>query len=156
MAEITEIIDFSWLLSFMLTRISIVLVCWFFVVASCIIDFWSGTSTAKALGEPLQSRGFRRTIEKMGDYIKLLLFGLMFDILGNMLPFYSLPFATMLCTLAEMVIEGKSVIENSKRKKAHAADVPEIVKQIVQAATTEQGHEVLNKIISMLNNEKDK
>ena len=60
-----------------------------------------------------------------------------------------------------MCIEGSSVVENSKRKKAHAAEVPDIVRQIVQAATTEQGIDMFNKIASYLaltkkHNEKDK
>lgn len=37
-----------------------------------------------------------------------------------------------------------------KRKKAHAADVPDIVKKIVQAATAEQGYEILNEITKII------
>ena len=129
-------------------------------VCSNIVDFWSGITTAKAMGEALKSHGFRRTITKIGDYVRLMLFALMFDILGSLLQFYVLPFATILCTIAVIYIEGKSVVENSRRKKAHAADIPEIVKQIVQAATTEQGIEIFNKISEQLalneKNEKNK
>lgn len=154
--EIERIIvtgDFGWLAQFLITRVSIVLVCWLFMAIACLIDFWSGTDAARAIGEPLQSRGFRRTIEKMGDYIKVLMFGLMFDILGQLLPFYSLPFATILVAVAEMAIEGRSVIENSRRKKAHAADVPDMVRQIVKAVTAEQGREVLGRIVEMIGDE---
>ena len=49
------------------------------------------------------------------------------------------------------------MVENSKRKKAHAAEVPDIVKQILRATTVEQGHEILDKISQLLVlNEKDK
>ena len=41
-------------------------------------------------------------------------------------------------------------MENSKRKKTHAADVPDIVKKIVQAATAEQGHEILKEISKII------
>jgi hypothetical protein len=84
-----------------------------------------------------------------------MIFALMFDILGSLLSFYALPFATILCTVAVMAIEGKSVIENSRRKKAHVADVPEVIKQIVQAATTEQGTEIFNKIVEQLTKSKN-
>ena len=58
------------------------------------------------------------------------------------------------CTVAVIyILRGKSVVENSKRKKAHAAEVPDIVKQIVRATTAEQGHEILDKISQY---EKDK
>ena len=79
-----------------------------------------------------------------------MLFALMFDALGSLLPFYAVPFATMLCTLAVMCIEGKSVIENSRRKKAHAGEIPDILRQIVEATTQEQGKDILKRIAELL------
>lgn len=157
MLELIEAKNISALMFFIVIRVGIILVCWFFMVVSSIVDFWSGTTTAKALGQTLMSHGFRRTITKIGDYVRLMLFALMFDILGSLLSFYIVPFATILCTIAVIYIEGKSVVENSKRKKAHAADVPDIVKKIVQAATAEQGHKILNEItkITALNDKDD-
>lgn len=157
MLELIETKNFDELIFFIAIRVGIILVCWIFMIFSSIVDFWSGTTTAKALGQALMSHGFRRTITKIGDYVRLMLFALMFDILGSLLSFYIIPFATILCTIAVMYIEGKSVIENSKRKKAHAAEVPDIVKQIVQATTAEQGSEILDKISKLLaSDEKNK
>ena len=150
MLELIEAKNIDALMFFIVVRVGIILVCWFFMVVSSIVDFWSGTTTAKALGQALMSHGFRRTVTKIGDYVRLMLFALMFDILGSLLSFYIVPFATILCTIAVIYIEGKSVVENSKRKKAHAADVPDIVKKIVQAATVEQGHEILNEITKII------
>lgn len=157
MLELIEAKDFEALIFFIAIRVGIILLCWLFMVLSSIVDFWSGTSTAKALGQALMSHGFRRTVSKIGDYVRLMIFALMFDMLGSLLSFYVIPIATILCTIAIIYIEGRSVIENSKRKKAHAAEVPDIIKQIVQATTAEQGHEILNKISELLAlNEKDK
>ena len=156
MLELIEAKNIDALMFFIAVRVGIILVCWFFMVVSSIVDFWSGTTTAKALGQALMSHGFRRTVTKIGDYVRLMLFALMFDILGSLLSFYIVPFATILCTIAVIYIEGKSVVENSKRKKAHAADVPDIVKKIVQAATAEQGHEILKEITKIIAlNDKD-
>lgn len=157
MLELIEAKNINALMFFIAIRVGIILVCWFFMVVSSIVDFWSGITTAKALGQTLMSHGFRRTVTKIGDYVRLMLFALMFDILGSLLSFYIVPFATILCTIAVIYIEGKSVVENSKRKKTHAADVPYIVKKIVQAATTEQGHEILNEITKIITlNDKEK
>lgn len=157
MLELIEAKNFDELMFFIAIRVGIILICWIFMILSSIVDFWSGTTTAKALGQALMSHGFRRTITKIGDYVRLMLFALMFDILGSLLSFYIIPFATILCAVAVIYIEGKSVVENSKRKKAHAAEVPDIVKQIVRATTAEQGHEILDKISQLLTlNEKDK
>lgn len=132
---------------FIMVRACIVLVCWLFMVISVLIDFWSGISTAKALGEPLQSKGFRRTISKTVEYIRVMIFAVMFDALGICFVHpYILPFATIIGTIAIMFIEGKSVIENSKRKKAHAAEIPEVVKKLVQAATVEKVTKILDQM----------
>lgn len=150
MLELIETKDYEALTFFIAVRVIIILICWVFMTLSCIVDFWSGTTTAKALGEKLQSHGFRRTIIKIGDYVRVLCFALMFDALGSLLPFYAIPFGTILCTVAIICIEGKSVIENSRRKKTHAADIPDIVKQIVQATTAKQGSEIIDKLINEL------
>lgn len=154
MLELIELKQFDALAFYVIVRVCITLVCWFFVMCACLVDFWSGTSTAKVLGENLHSHGFRRTVVKIGEYWKVLLFTLMFDILGALLPFYSIPFATVLCAIAIVCIEGRSVLENSKRKKAHAAEVPDMVKQIIEATTSEQGKEVLDAIANMLSKHK--
>ena len=146
MLELIEAKNIDALMFFIAIRVGIILVCWFFMVVSSIVDFWSGTTTAKALGQALMSHGFRRTVTKIGDYVRLMLFALMFDILGSLLSFYIVPFATILCTIAVIYIEGKSVVENSKRKKAHAADVPDIVKKIVQAVSQKDAEIILEQL----------
>lgn len=148
MLELIEARDTSAILFYVAIRAGIILICWSFMAAANLIDFWSGTSTAKALGEKLESHGFRRTVTKIGDYARFMMYAFMSDALGCFMSFYILPFATILSTVAVIAIEGRSVIENSRRKKAHAADVPDIVKDIVKAATTKQGAEVLEKIVN--------
>lgn len=133
--------------SFLVIKASIIMICWLFMTISVFIDFCSGVSTAKALGEKLMSKGFRRTISKAVDYMLILFFALMFDALGLcFIHFYVLPFATLLCTVAIMCIEGKSVIENARRKKAHSAEIPEMVKKILQATKKEHAHEIIDLI----------
>lgn len=155
MLELIEAKNLEALTFFIAVRAVIIVICWIFSTIACIVDFWSGTLTAKILGEKLMSHGFRRTIVKIGDYARVLMFAFMVDALGSLLSFYILPFATMLCALAILCIEGKSVLENSKRRKAHAGDVPDMIKQIIQAATAEQGNEVFNKIVNQLNTDKN-
>lgn len=154
MLEMIENGRYDALAFYAMVRVIIILICWIFSVFANFIDFWSGTATAKALGQPLMSHGFRRTVTKIGDYVKVMMFALMFDVLGGLLSFYILPFASILCTLAVLYIEGKSVIENAKRRKTGAAGVPRVIEQIINAATKEQGIEVLTKIATMLTSKK--
>lgn len=138
--------------AFISLRLGIILVCWIFVFGGVLIDFWSGISTARALGKPLLSKGFRKTVEKFGDYFKILLFALMFDALGmSLLHFYLVPLMTVVTTVAILLIEGKSVVENCRKKRAHAADVPTIIKKLIKAASTEKGITMLEEISDSFN-----
>ena len=143
MFELIQNGDFQGLGSYVVIRVSITMVCWLFMVCATMFDFWSGISTARATGEKLMSNGFRRTLEKISDYWRVLLFALMFDILGAFLSFYYLPFLTMLCTLAIIIIEARSVVENSARRKMNAAKIPEVLREIKEATTDDDAERVL-------------
>lgn len=141
--------DYPALWEYIIIRVAITMVCWFFMVCATLVDFWSGVATAKATKEPLMSHGFRRTITKISSYWQVLLFALMFDVLGAFLSFYYLPFLTIASTLAIIIIEGRSVIENSQRKKSHAAQIPEIVADIIKAATSEDANKAYKRIVEV-------
>lgn len=141
--------DFHALGEYVVIRVSITMVCWLFMVLATLVDFWSGVTTAKALKEPLMSHGFRRTITKISDYWRVLLFALMFDILGAFLSFYYLPFLSMVCTLAIVIIEARSVVENSNRRRSHAAEVPSVVSDIVSAITKKDAIKAAKRVISL-------
>lgn len=149
MFELIQSGDFHALGEYIVIRVSITMVCWLFMVLATLVDFWSGVTTAKALKEPLMSHGFRRTITKISDYWRVLLFALMFDILGAFLSFYYLPFLSMICTLAIVIIEARSVVENSNRRRSHAAEVPSVVSDIVGALTKEDAMKAAERIIAL-------
>ena len=149
MFELIQNGDYPALCEYIIIRVAITMVCWFFMVCATLVDFWSGVATAKATKEPLMSHGFRRTITKISSYRQVLIFALMFDILGAFLSFYYLPFLTMISTLAIIIIEGRSVIENGQRKKSHAAQIPEIVADIIKAATSEDADRAYKRIVEV-------
>lgn len=146
MLELIEQHNIPAIAEYYFVRAAIVLACWTMTVLANFIDFWSGRDTAKALGEKIDSHGLRRTFAKISDYYRVLLFFMMFDILGSLFDFYRLPFATVLSSMAVITIEMVSVWENSKRKKSHAADVPEIVKRIVQCGDVKKSAALLAEI----------
>lgn len=146
MFDLIEKQDMEAIASYLIVRMALVLICWTFVCIANILDFWSGRDTAKALGEKIDSKGYRRTFVKIGDYYRVLIFLLLFDLIGSLFEFYKLPFATILGSIATIAIELKSVIENSRRKKSHSADLPEVIKKIIQCATVEDGNKILQEI----------
>lgn len=147
MFELIEKQDMEGIACYLITRMAVVLVCWAFVFCANILDFWSGRATAKALGEAIDSKGYRRTFVKIGDYYRVLMFLLLFDLIGTLFEFYKLPFATILGSVSVIVIELKSVIENGRRKKSHSAEIPNIVKEIIQCSTPGKGKEIIEKLI---------
>lgn len=141
--------DFHALGEYVVIRVSITMVCWLFMVLATLVDFWSGVTTAKALKEPLMSHGFRRTITKISDYWRVLLFALMFDILGAFLSFYYLPFLSMLCTLAIVIIEARSVVENSNRRRSHAGKILDVAAEIVEAKDLDKAKQLISTIVEL-------
>lgn len=154
MFELIEDRNMEAIACYLIVRMAIVLICWAFVFCANILDFWSGRDTARALGEAIDSKGYRRTFVKIGDYYRVLMFLLLFDLIGTLFEFYKLPFATILGSVSVIAIELKSVIENSRRKKSHSAEIPEIIKEIIQCSTTSKGEEILKRISKELSNKK--
>lgn len=144
MLELIEDGNWDALNFFLTTRIAVIVVCWAFMVLACLIDLWDARKTAILLGEKLESHKYRNTVIKAGDYARVQLFTLMFDALGFLLPFYSLPFATLICTVAILLIEGKSVLEHSAKKKSASASIPEVFRMIIRASTTKEAEQILN------------
>lgn len=147
MFELIEDRNMEAIACYLIVRMAIVLICWAFVFCANILDFWSGRDTARALGEAVDSKGYRRTFVKIGDYYRVLMFLLLFDLIGTLFEFYKLPFATILGSVSVIAIELKSVIENSRRKKSHSAEIPEIIKEIIQCSTPGKGKEIIEKLI---------
>lgn len=141
--------DFHGLGEYVLIRVAITLVCWFFMICATLVDFWSGITTARALRQPLMSHGFRRTIAKIGSYWQVLIFALMFDILGAFFSFYYLPFMTIVATLSIIIIEARSVVENSKRRKLSAAEMPSVMQDIMSADTVDKAAQVITTLAAL-------
>ena len=154
MFELLEKQDMEAIVNYLLIRMAIVLICWAFVFVANFVDFWSGRNTARAIGEHIDSKGYRRTFIKIGDYYRVLIFALLFDLIGSLFSFYKLPFASLLGSISVIAIECASVLENSRRKKSHAAEVPEIIKKIIQCATTKDGEKILDEIKKELETQK--
>lgn len=101
-------------------------------VAVCVIDFISGIYTAKKLGEPLRSRKFRMTVEKISWYWLIQLLGFLLGLMGTVFDWYEWPYISMGIALAIILIEGRSVIEHSKRRKCRTAKIPETIRDMAE------------------------
>lgn len=124
----------------------ILFVCFLLPVFAALFDLWTGVDAAKANKEPISSHALRRTVSKIVDYLRVIIFGLFIDVLGLFFPWYILPYCVIICTLGILLIEGKSVIENLRRKKSHAADVLDVVQEIIKAATEKDAEQIIEQL----------
>lgn len=128
---------------------------WTSMAIACIVDLYSGVSTAKALGQKIHSHGLRDTMQKIKDYAGVMLPFLFVDMIGSLFSFYYLPFIEIVIGIGSIFIEGWSVFENNKRKKSGAGLIPELAKDIVKCAR-EKDAEALIESIQNIHNIKEK
>lgn len=132
----------------------VVCVTWLGMAVACFADMWSGVSTARAIGEKVHSHRLRETFQKIKDYAGVLLPFLCIDVIGSMFKFYYLPFFQIFIAAGSILIEGWSVIENKKRKRCHAALLPELVANIVKCAREKDAEAIID-AIQRLSTKKD-
>lgn len=130
--------------------ITIIFVCCVLVIAAALIDMWTGVDAARVNKERIRSHSLRKTVRKVIDYLRIIIFSVLIDILGLFFPWYELPYACVVVTLGVLLIEGKSVIENLKKKRSSAAEVLDIVQKIVECADEKDA----KKLIGIIKGEK--
>ena len=128
---------------------SAMFICCILIIIAIFLDMWVGIEAARANGEKIMSKGLRKTINKGLDYLRVVFFAFLIDILGSFFPWYHLPFVSIVATAAILVIEGKSVIENFKRKKSPASEVVTEAQEVVRTLTKRES-DTLIQLIKML------
>lgn len=132
--------------------IMIIFICSVLVIVAVLLDLHSGIAAAKKCCERLRSHIFRRTIAKTVDYLRMVFFGVMIDVLGLCFPWYEIPYCTILVTLASVLIEAKSVLENNARSRSAVAQLPSVIEQIINARNAKDAQA----IVRILRGDKDK
>jgi F0F1-type ATP synthase assembly protein I len=120
--------------------------CCVLIIAACFIDLWTGIDAARKNKEKICSKALRRTVSKILDYLRVVMFGVLIDVLGLTFPWYVIPYCVIICTLGILVIEGKSVLENFQKKKSSAAQVVDVIQAIVDATDNETAEKIIKAI----------
>lgn len=116
------------------------------MVMVVLIDLWDGIHTAKRCGEKIHSHKLRVTINKIGEYWRVMLLGFVTDTLGIFFPFYNLPYLSIFITLGIIGIEIKSVYEHIKKRKSALERLPDIIKRIKDCTTDEGSIELIDEL----------
>lgn len=112
--------------------VTVIFICCVLTAMVVLLDLYTGIKAARKTGEPIRSHILRRTITKIIDYYFIIFFAVLIDILGLFFPWYGIPYAVIIATLAVLVIEGRSMLENLTKAKSHAARVDDVVLDILQ------------------------
>lgn len=126
--------------------ITIIFLCCILVIVACFIDLWTGIDAARKNKETIKSKALRRTVAKIIDYLRVIMFGVLIDVLGLSFPWYAIPYCAVVCALGILIIEGKSVLENFHKKKSAAAKVMDVIETIVNCTDNETAEKIIKAI----------
>ena len=104
----------------------------------------AGLDVKRIINEPTAA-ALAFGIDKEDDQ-KVMVFALMFDFLAGLFTWYVAPFATVVYTISAVLIEFISVREKLQKIKVNAAEVPDIIRQIVQAASAKDAEKIVELI----------
>lgn len=134
--------------------IIVIFACCVFTVIASLFDMWTAIEAVKARGGKPSSHPMSRTGKKIIDYLRLIFFVLMIDVLGLLcFSFYAIPYCVLLITVGILVREGLSMQENYKLKKSNAIEAIDIAAKIVDCLTKEDAQKII-KSINELNKSK--
>lgn len=126
--------------------ITIIFLCCILVIVACFIDLWTGIDAARKNKEKIRSKALRRTVSKVLDYLRVVVFAVLIDVLGLSFPWYVIPYCAVVVTLGILFIEGKSVLENFQKKKSSAAHVVDAIETIINCTDNETAEKIIKAI----------
>ena len=126
--------------------ITIIFLCCILVIVACFIDLWTGIDAARKNKETIKSKALRRTVAKIIDYLRVIMFGVLIDVLGLSFPWYAIPYCAIVCALGILIIEGKSVLENFHKKKSSAAKVVDVIETIINCTDNDTAEKIIKAI----------
>lgn len=126
----------------------IMLVLWIIMSLAVLVDLWAGVTRARINGEVIHSYGLRRTVEKLSSYWRIQLMGVTVDLVGSLVSWYTLPFASIIITLGILIVEAISVWENEKNKKGNTniVKLPLIIKEIIKCSNPDDAQHLLEEL----------
>ena len=125
---------------------TIIFICCVAIIVAVLLDLNTGINAAKKNHEKIKSRILRRTITKIIDYLRVLVFGVIIDVLGLAFPWYNIPYCAILVAVGVVLIEAKSVLENYQKSKSAASELPDMLMDVIKAVTREDAQRIIELI----------
>lgn len=132
--------------------VTIIFICCVAIIVAVLLDLNTGINAARKNHEKIKSRILRRTITKIIDYLRVLVFGVIIDVLGLAFPWYNIPYCAILVAVGVVLIEAKSVLENYQKSKSAASELPDMLMDVIKAVTREDAQRIIEAIKAENNN----
>lgn len=126
------------------------------VIGAIMVDLWDGVYTAKVTKQRVHSHKLRVTVAKMSEYWRFVVIGFLIDCIGMIFLWYGLPYLSVAFGVGLVIVEIKSMFEHAKKRKSHSAELPDILRGIIDCATEKDAKTMLEKIASALDSDKSK
>lgn len=126
--------------------VTIIFICCVAIIVAVLLDLNTGINAARKNHEKIKSRILRRTITKIIDYLRVLVFGVIIDVLGLAFPWYNIPYCAILVAVGVVLIEAKSVLENYQKSKSAASELPDMLMDVIKAVTREDAQRIIEAI----------
>lgn len=128
---------------------------WLLVIFAVLIDLWDAIYTARQLGKKIHSHKLRMTINKMGEYWRIMLLGFVFDLIGVVFPFYVYPYLSVLICVGIVLIEIKSVWEHARKRKSQVVEIPNIIEEVIKATNKPEAEKAIKLIKDLIDDKKE-
>lgn len=125
---------------------TLIFICSIAIFLAVMLDLNTGINAARKSEERIKSKNLRRTVNKIIDYYRVVFFGVIIDVLGLAFPWYDVPYCAIIVTIGIVLIEAKSVLENYRKMKSAAAEIPDMIDDIISARDSRDARKVLRKI----------
>ena len=120
------------------------------VIGAIFVDLWDGVYTAKKTHQKIKSHKLRITGEKVAEYFRFIFIVFLLDTVGVLLPWYALPYLTMVMAVGLIGVEIKSLFEHAKERKSKATEVKDVIGIIIKAANDHDATKAIERVSDYL------
>lgn len=139
-----------------MVKLAVMMFAWLLVVILSGADLVSGIAASKRAGvKRTTSWGMRRTLTKLLQYFAVFFAFLLLDVvlsaLGQFLALFSIPILSIGVIIGELVIEGVSILENTRKGKNKEEDKMDDLMQLAAATVDAVGADKLKEYLQAVN-----
>lgn len=122
---------------------ALIFICFLSVFFAVVIDLFVKLVAEYKLKRSIESKKLRKSVIKLILYHSTVLYGVLIDVVGLAFTWYDIPYCAILFSVGVLAIEGKSMWETHEEMNSSVVDMPDVLKDIIGAATKKDAEKIL-------------